>query len=212
MKKVLLFATTMLLAVSCIKVVVPATEQAAEATETTEAAAPAPAQEPAAQEPAAQAPAPEQQAIIIVYSNSYDGYINIREQPSSKSKILGKFPNGPQGAKLLSVEGNWSKVDLNGVVGYVYSSYVQMAPTEAVHISASAVIGEWYWSDGHQDERYIIKSNGKFINEFCGEVYDSGTWYLSGYKLVLKYADGTIDNCTVNGKVMDIDGTDFFKE
>lgn len=208
MKKVLLFATTMLLAVSCIKVVVPATEQAADATATTEAAAPAPAQEPAAQTPAPE----QQQAVITVYSNSYDGYINIREQPSSKSKILGKFPNGPQGAKLISVEGNWSKVDLNGVVGYVYSSYVQMAPTEAVHISASAVIGEWYWSDGHQDERYIIKSNGKFINEFCGEVDDSGTWYLSGYKLVLKFSNGSIVNCSVDGKVMEINGTDYYKE
>ena len=208
MKKVLLFATTMLLAVSCIKVVVPATEQAADATATTEAAAPAPAQEPAAQTPAPE----QQQAVITVYSNSYDGYINIREQPSSKSKILGKFPNGPQGAKLISVEGNWSKVDLNGVVGYVYSSYVQMAPTEPVYISASAVVGEWSWSDGHQYDTYTIKSNGKFENDFCGDGGLGGTWYLSGYKLVLKFSNGSIVNCSVDGKVMEINGTDYYKE
>ena len=206
MKKVLLFATTMLLAVSCIKVVVPATEQAADATATTEAAAPAPAQEPAAQTPAPE----QQQAVITVYSNSYDGYINIREQPSSKSKILGKFPNGPQGAKLISVEGNWSKVDLNGVVGYVYSSYVQMAPTEPVYISASAVIGKWYLSDD-VDDCIVIKSNGKFVDEYCGEEIDNGTWHLSGYKLVLKFAEGSIVNCTVNGKIIDIEGVSYCK-
>ena len=67
---------------------------------------------------------------IRVYSNAYDGFVNIRQSPSSKAPILGVLKNGPDGAILLGAEGEWKKIDYNGIVGYVYEKYVQDTPTE----------------------------------------------------------------------------------
>lgn len=65
-----------------------------------------------------------------VYSNAYDGFVNIRQKPQGKAPILGVLRNGPEGAVLLGAEGEWKKVDCNGIVGYVYEKYVQDTPTE----------------------------------------------------------------------------------
>lgn len=65
-----------------------------------------------------------------VYSNAYDGFVNIRQTPESKAPILGVLKNGPEGAVLLGREGEWLKIDCNGIVGYVYEKYVQDTPTE----------------------------------------------------------------------------------
>ena len=65
-----------------------------------------------------------------VYSNAYDGFVNIRQEPQSEAPILGVLRNGPEGAVLLGTEGEWTKIDCNGIVGYVYEKYVQDTPTE----------------------------------------------------------------------------------
>ena len=67
---------------------------------------------------------------IRVYSNAYDGFVNIRQTPQSKAPIVGVLHNGPEGAVLLGTEGEWKKIDCNGIVGYVYEKYVQDTPTE----------------------------------------------------------------------------------
>lgn len=68
-----------------------------------------------------------------VYSNAYDGFVNIRQTPQSKAPILGVLRNGPEGAILLGTEGEWKKINCNGIVGYVYEKYVQDTPTEVFH-------------------------------------------------------------------------------
>ena len=150
-------------------------------------------------------------AMPKVYSNCYDGYLNVRAEPSSKSKILGTLPNGPEGAELLGIDGKWSKVRVNGIVGYVWSADVQSKPTEPVYISASDVVGDWIWMDENAHENsYTVESNGKF--EAMGwSVNCSGTWYLSRDKLVLKDSDGEVTTCTVNGNVIKIDGLEYFR-
>lgn len=65
-----------------------------------------------------------------VYSNAYDGFVNIRQSPSSKAPILGVLKNGPDGAVLISREGDWTKVNYHGIEGYVSSQYIQDTPTE----------------------------------------------------------------------------------
>ena len=69
-------------------------------------------------------------ASLKVYSNAYDGYVNVRAEPTTKAKILCTLPNGPEGAELLGIEGKWTKVRINGVEGYVWSAQVQSTPTE----------------------------------------------------------------------------------
>ena len=67
-----------------------------------------------------------------IYSNSNDGYVNIRQSPESTAPILGVLRNGSEGAILLGTEGEWKKIDCNGIVGYVYEKYVQDSPTEVL--------------------------------------------------------------------------------
>lgn len=148
-----------------------------------------------------------------VYSNCFDGYLNVRAEPSSKSKILGTLPNGPEGAELLGVDGKWSKVRVNGVVGYVWSADVQSTPTEPVYISAADVVGEWESCDGRMWGHYSIKSNGKFVLYVDDRESSDGTWYLSRDKLVLKSSDGDwTDTFSVKGKIINDGEHSYYKE
>ena len=152
-----------------------------------------------------------------VYSKCFDGYLNIREKPNAQSKILGKLSNGPQGAELLSKDGKWSKVRVNGVVGYAWSKDLQSTPTEPVHIDAGAVIGEWEGEEPYEYyDNIVIKSNGKFTRDydwggrdFC--IYE-GTWSLSRNQIILKSPDHKKCTGTINGKVMNIDGVKLHKK
>lgn len=146
----------------------------------------------------------EDGALPMVYSNCYDGYLNVREEPSSKSKILSTLPNGPDGAELLGVEGKWSKVRVNGVVGYIWSADVLSTPTEPVYISTSDVVGTWGCAETGP---LTINSNGKFSHRLGLSAIDAivmeGTWHLTRDKIVFKYYDdGSIMTCTVNGDEM----------
>lgn len=151
--------------------------------------------------------------VAMVYSNMYDGYLNVRAEPSTKSQVLGTLRNGPEGAELLGVEGKWTKVRVNGIEGYVWSAYLQSEPSEPVFISASAVVGEWMWVDeGLHINYYDIQDNGKFN---CGGYIigeKEGTWYLSRYEIVLKYSDGTVISCPVKGNVLEIKGAEYEKQ
>ena len=189
MKKLLLFATTMLLAFSGIELC--AAMESANANEST------------AEAVAAAGPK--------VYSNCYDGYLNVRAQPTTQSQILARLNNGPDGAELLGVEGSWSKVRVNGVVGYVSSKYLQSTPTDPVYIDASAVVGDWL---GDCSGVLKIKSNGKFEHTFGFSATMSetvgGTWHLSHKNVVLKYSHGTVVICYVDGQTMTSDEDETF--
>ena len=86
-----------------------------------------------------------------VYACAYDAYVNIRETPEAKAPILGVFRNGPDGAVLLGTEGEWTKIDCNGIVGYVLSKYVQNTPTVAYTGTATIddIVGLYYSPGGH---------------------------------------------------------------
>lgn len=97
---------------------------------------------------------PEQQAQpTLIYANSYDGFVNIRQTPSANSAILGELVNGGAPATLISNEGKWYKVNYNGIVGYVKSEYVNIGNSAPAASAASAaksyrnvyyvVIGSW---------------------------------------------------------------------
>ena len=146
-----------------------------------------------------------------VYSNCYDGYLNVRAQPTTQSQIVGRLTNGSGGAELLGVEGTWSKVRVNGVVGYVASKYLQSTPTDPVYVDASAFIGQWARVHMNGGTSYTIKSNGKFTMESTTGASLSGTWYLTGYKLILKYSNGTKSTCSIMDEYnLDIDGYAYY--
>ena len=74
--------------------------------------------------------------VTKVYSNAYDGFVNVRERPDNSAPILGVLRNGPEGAILLGTEGDWKKVNCNGIVGYVHGLYLLDTPTEVFRSEA----------------------------------------------------------------------------
>ena len=148
--------------------------------------------------------------VSMVYSNCYDGYLNVRAEPSTKSQVLGTLHNGPEGAELISIEGKWTKVRVNGIVGYIWTADTQSYPSDPVYISAATVIGEWLWCDasGHMDS-CTIKSNGKFYMEGYRSLEKNGTWHLSGHNIILKSSDGRAIACNVTGNTIIINGCEY---
>lgn len=120
----------------------------------------------------------------VVYCNSYDGYLNIRATPSSKSEKIGKFRNGPEGAIKLSEDGNWVEVDCNGIVGYVSKKYVVTYPTKAVTVDVDEkwLVGPWY--PAHRSYAYIIFNNGTYTVQSAYGTLAYGTYHLEGDEIV----------------------------
>lgn len=157
--------------------------------------------------------AEENVVVPMVYSNSYDGYLNVRAQPTTKSQVLGTLRNGPEGAVLLGVEGKWVKVCVNGIEGYVWAADTQSYPSDPVNISAASVIGEWVWCDenAHFDS-CTIESNGKFHLSGYLSMETSGKWHLSGNNLVLKHSNGQTTVCGVTGRTLIINNREYAKK
>ena len=68
-----------------------------------------------------------QSIFTVVYAISDDGFVNIREQPSSESKILGELHVGIDGigeGVLIEKGDSWSKVSTKGIVGWAYTKYL----------------------------------------------------------------------------------------
>ena len=150
--------------------------------------------------------------VPMVYANSYDGYLNVRAQPTTRSQVLGTLRNGPEGAVLLGVEGKWVKVRINGIEGYVWAADTQSYPSDPVNISADSVIGEWVWCDenAHFDS-CTIESNGKFYMSGYLSMETSGKWHLSGNNLVLKHSNGQTTVCGVTGRTLIINNREYAK-
>lgn len=60
-----------------------------------------------------------------VEANSYDGYVSIRQEKSSQSEEVGRLENGYE-ASYLGTEGDWYKIEYNGVTGFVYNKYAKV--------------------------------------------------------------------------------------
>lgn len=96
---------------------------------------------------AVEAPASSPATTNLVFADSYDGFVNIRQQPSGKSAILGTLVNGGEGAVYLGSSGSWYKISLNGIVGYVKNDYVTIGTPSSSPVSTKkvyyVVIGSW---------------------------------------------------------------------
>lgn len=123
-----------------------------------------------------------------VYSAAFDGYTNIRETASSKAAVLGKFRNGPEGAVILEQEGDWTKVEYQGISGYVYSKYLTDEPTKEVLVD---VDGDWLqgiWCN-NWNAYLLVFNNGQYacysddFNE--GDWLGYGVYHLEGTDIIL---------------------------
>lgn len=66
--------------------------------------------------------------LTVVFATSDDGFLNVRERPSGKAKILGTLPlcfHGLGRGILLESGERWSKVRVdNSIEGWVYNKYL----------------------------------------------------------------------------------------
>ena len=70
----------------------------------------------------------EPEIFTVVFTNSEDGFLNVREQPSTKGKILSKVYGCFHGLGngVLRQKGNsWSKVSIGNVTGWVYNKLLE---------------------------------------------------------------------------------------
>ena len=149
--------------------------------------------------------------VVMVYSNCFDGYLNVRAAASTKSQVLGILRNG-EAAELLSIEGKWTKVRVNGIEGYIWSADTQSTPSDPVYISSASVIGEWEWCDEYAHfDSCTVESNGDFYLYGYLSGYLSGKWHLSGHNLVLKFKNGSSAVCGVTGKTIVINNREYEK-
>lgn len=120
----------------------------------------------------------------IVYSHSYDGYLSIRDTPSSKGVKIGKFRNGPEGAIKLSESGNWVEIDYNGIVGYVSKKHVVTYPTKAVTVDIDEkwLAGPWY--PAHRNYAYMIFNNGTYTVQYEYGTLAYGTYQVEGDEII----------------------------
>ena len=115
-----------------------------------------------------------------VYSNAYDGYINIREHPTSKSSIIGTFKNGPNSATCISQTGEWTEINYNGVTGYVYTKYLSDTPTEEVTLNIDNNWLKGIWCNADEQYAYLIFNNGTFALQSAAGTLAYGSYMLKG--------------------------------
>ena len=127
---------------------------------------------------------------VRVYSNAYDGFVNVRSQPSAKSAILGRLKNGQDYLVQLGVQGKWIIVQWHNTIGYVNSSVVGYTPWKPVYLG---VDGDWIQgayeccvSVGDWGLDLLVFSNGKFaIAEGAYYQLAYGTWKFEGSDIVI---------------------------
>ncbi len=123
----------------------------------------------------------------LVYANSQDGFLNIREEPTAKSSIVGRMYNGDEGATDLGiVAGDWMQVEQRGVVGWVHRNYVQSVPSSPVLMTNEALSGVWvlsnWWNadgDLNSHNPYLFFEDGTYAQaDWSGCLRYAGKWSM----------------------------------
>ena len=127
----------------------------------------------------------EDASVVKMYSNSYDGYTNVRKSPSSKGEVIGKLRNGNEYVVVIGEVDNWYEVEYYDQIGYVHKNYVSEIPSMPVTVNVDAkwVEGIWFCYEGMQC--YLIFSNGTYT--LVGEGYENivaGKWHLEADYIV----------------------------
>jgi len=66
-------------------------------------------------------PQPTRQGVV----RTQGGRLNVREQPSTDSRVLGQLANGTT-VTVTGQDGNWYLINYNGLVGFVFGQYLEL--------------------------------------------------------------------------------------
>ena len=140
-----------------------------------------------------------------VFSNAYDGFLTLRDEPNAKACELEVMYNGPKGATMVQYHPKWSIVRYNGVEGYVKTEYLQTSPTKPVYVNADVVLGAWCM-DSESFPHYhdlLIFDNATYLvyNDHCceGSFTSVGHWKLEEDCIVLTEYYDLFANFEVSG-------------
>lgn len=118
-----------------------------------------------------------------MYSNSYDGYTNVRKSPSSKGEVMGKLRNGNEYVVVIGEVDKWLEVEYYDQIGYVHKDYVSETPSKPVTVDVDANWLNGCWTD-YGYVYYVVFSNGKFACEHQYGTMGYGKWHLEGSEIV----------------------------
>jgi hypothetical protein len=138
-------------------------------------------------------PAPKE---VRIYANAYDGFVNVRAQPSAKSAKLGRLNNGNDYLVKLGVQGKWTIVKWQNGIGYVNSTIVGYTPWKPVYLNVDADWIQGIYTTGYTC--YLIFNNGKYSHEHQYGDMEYGTWRFEGNEIVF-----TTKYVTEHGKSFD---------
>ena len=152
-------------------------------------------EEPEVVDPDAPTPAATD-LIVMVYSNAYDGFLNVREQPDTKSPVIGKILNGPMGAVKMGEVGGWTIVKVGDTVGYASSRYLQTEPTAEFTDKDMEKCLQGIWL-GEEPKDYKLSQRVVYLfkNNVIAEGFPVeglnhvGTWEVKGNALNIHFTD-----------------------
>lgn len=121
--------------------------------------------EPAA--PVKEAKEEEPQADLeYVYSNGFDGFVNLRYEPSFSSEIAGVLRNGfpavYQGQSYDEKRRPWTLVEIDGLMGWAPSKFIQSEPTLEYTGKVDVSWIEGVWGEVGGMSTLYIYNNGTF--------------------------------------------------
>jgi uncharacterized protein YgiM (DUF1202 family) len=71
-----------------------------------------------------------QETEAVVTTDDENGNVNIRAAASADAEIIGQLTSNMR-VSVLGVEGDWTKIRADSIVGYVYSKFLQVSAPEA---------------------------------------------------------------------------------
>lgn len=137
-----------------------------------------------------------------------DGYLNVRDKPSTKGEVIGKL-NNQDTVKIISEKDNWYEIEFDGKNGYVSSDYIKLIDNKSNNTSDekgkevdSGICGDNLTWSLDSNGLLTIEGKGKMYN-YKYSPYDDGAnrppWQSKKIKsLVIKSGVTSIGNHAFN--------------